>query len=61
MTNYELIQLITLLTALLGIIVAIITIIVQAQTTRKQLRLAFFADYTKRYQEIVLNFPDNIN
>jgi hypothetical protein len=28
---------------------------------KKQLQLNFFADYTKRYQEIVLNFPENIN
>jgi len=28
---------------------------------RKQLQLNFFADYTKRYQEIMLNFPESIN
>ena len=28
---------------------------------KKQLQLNFFADYTKRYQEIVLNFPESIN
>lgn len=28
---------------------------------KKQLQLQFFADYTKRYQEIILNFPDWIN
>ena len=28
---------------------------------RKQLQLSFFADYTKRYQEITLNFPESIN
>lgn len=27
----------------------------------KQLKLSFFSDYTKRYQEIVLHFPENIN
>lgn len=27
----------------------------------KQTRLQNFADYTKRYQEIVLNFPEDIN
>jgi len=25
------------------------------------LKLNFFADYTKRYQEIILNFPESIN
>jgi len=28
---------------------------------RKQLQLTFFAEYTRRYQEIVLNFPVSIN
>ena len=28
---------------------------------RKQLQLNFFAEYTKRYQEIFLNFPESIN
>lgn len=28
---------------------------------KKQLQLSFFADYTKRYQEITLNFPESIN
>lgn len=28
---------------------------------KKQLQLNFFADYTKRYQEIILNFPESIN
>lgn len=28
---------------------------------KKQLQLNFFADYTKRYQEITLNFPESIN
>lgn len=28
---------------------------------RKQLQLNFFAEYTKRYQEIILNFPETIN
>lgn len=28
---------------------------------RKQLQLNFFGEYTKRYQEIILNFPESIN
>ena len=28
---------------------------------QKQLQLNFFAEYTKRYQEIILNFPESIN
>jgi hypothetical protein len=52
----------------IGILIAIIALIItiafnrgQTRILNKQLRLNFFADYTKRYQEIVLNFPDNIN
>ena len=26
----------------------------------KNTRLAFFSEYTKRYQDIILNFPENI-
>ena len=48
-----------------GTIVAAITAIIMAVITTKsftkQLKLNFFADYTKRYQEIILNFPENIN
>lgn len=28
---------------------------------KEQLQLNFFADYTKRYQEIILHFPESIN
>ena len=28
---------------------------------KEQMRLNFFADYTKRYQEIMLNLPDDIS
>jgi len=28
---------------------------------KKQLQLNFFAEYTKRYQEIILNFPESIH
>jgi hypothetical protein len=51
-----------------GIFIAIIALIItisynrsQTKSLNNQLKLNFFADYTKRYQEIVLNFPDNIN
>jgi len=36
-------------------------LIVTVTNFRKQLQLNFFADYTKRYQEITLNFPESIN
>ena len=47
----------TLLTAL----ATAIALIISLRTFRRQLQLNFFADYTKRYQEIVLNFPESIN
>jgi len=42
-------------------VVAIAGLIIQSRSTRKQLKLQNFIEYTKRYQEIVLNFPENIN
>jgi hypothetical protein len=52
----------------IGIFIAIIGVIITMCNNRKQLKvfneqlkLNFFADYTKRYQEIILNFPESIN
>ncbi len=42
-------------------VVAIAGLILQSRSTRKQVKLQNFIEYTKRYQEIVLNFPENIN
>jgi hypothetical protein len=51
-----------------GIFVAITALIItimynreQSRILNNQMKLNFFADYTKRYQEIVLNLPENIN
>lgn len=33
----------------------------QLRIYNHQLKLNFFTDYTKRYQEIILNFPESIN
>jgi len=41
--------------------VAIITLIFQSRSTEKQVKLQNFIEYTKRYQEIILNFPETIN
>lgn len=41
--------------------VAIIGLIFQSRSTRKQVKLQNFIEYTKRYQEIILNFPEGIN
>ena len=52
----------------LAVIISVLTLVVTTtgliatvQQFKKQLRLNFFADYTKRYQEILLNFPEKIN
>lgn len=42
-------------------LVAIGGLIYQSRSTRKQVKLQNFIEYTKRYQEIILNFPENIN
>lgn len=51
-----------------GIVVSVISLLISVaflwftvSSFKKQLQLNFFADYTKRYQEIILNFPENIN
>jgi len=46
---------------LLGVITAVIALYVQIRKLNQQLMLQHFADYTKRYQEIILEFPENIN
>jgi hypothetical protein len=55
------IQSIGLFVAIIGLIITILNNRKQLQIFNDQLKLNFFADYTKRYQEIILNFPENIN
>src|ERR1035437_5873220 len=49
------------------IVIALLTIVIifiaykQLKSLNSQLKLNFFTDYTKRYQEIILHFPENIN
>jgi hypothetical protein len=50
--------------ALGGLAVAVLGVIVgwwQLAKLNQQLTLQHFADYTKRYQEIILRFPEDIN
>jgi hypothetical protein len=47
--------------ALVGVAVAIVALVQQIRALRKQLFLQTFSDYTKRYQEIILHFPEDIN
>lgn len=46
---------------IIGLFLTILSNRNQIKLSNKLLRLNFFADYTKRYQEIILNFPENIN
>jgi hypothetical protein len=42
-------------------LIGIAGLIYQSHSTRKQVKLQNFIEYTKRYQEIILNFSENIN
>ncbi|MFB6317293.1 hypothetical protein [Saccharicrinis sp. FJH54] len=61
MTTSECIQFWATIITGFGVFVTLIAFIWQTGLTREQMKLNFFADYTKRYQEIILNFPENIN
>ena len=58
--NVENIQLIINSLALLGVVVALFSLIIQMRATKKQLELQNFMEYTRRYQEIMLNLPGSI-
>lgn len=47
--------------ALAGVATAVIALWWQIRSLRKQLLIQTFSDYTKRYQDIVLHFPEEIN
>ena len=47
--------------SVIGVFITALALWFTVRSFRKQLQLTFFADYTKRYQEIVLNFPESIN
>lgn len=61
MNNSEIIQIIAIVIPVAGLIVIIIYNIIQVKSLKKQLKINSFSDYTKRYQEILLNLPLNIN
>ena len=44
-----------------GSVGTIATVIFMGHGLKKQMGLSFFSEYTKRYQEIILNFPESIN
>jgi len=61
MTNSDWISLGSAVATFLSVIVAIIAIWLQMKKLNNQLIIQQFSDYTKRYQEIILHFPENIN
>ncbi len=61
MTTAEYIQIGILIVMGLGVIAALLASRKQTLLMRQQMKVNLFADYTKRYQEIILHFPENIN
>lgn len=45
----------------ISLIVGLIALFHQVRSTRRQVELQNFTEYTRRYQEIVLNLPQTIN
>lgn len=61
MSNSDWISLGSAVATFLSVIVAITAIWLQIKKLNNQLIIQQFSDYTKRYQEIILHFPENIN
>jgi hypothetical protein len=61
MTTSDWITLFGALATLVGVAVAFYTIYRQLDMMRKQMILQHFSDYTKRYQEIIQKFPEDVN
>ena len=61
LTPGDVIQIIVAVVTAGGIICAFLMNRKQLGIYNKQLKQSFFAEYTRRYQEIILNFPENIN
>ena len=47
--------------SIVGVLITALALWFTVRSFKKQLQLSFFADYTKRYQEITLNLPESIN
>jgi hypothetical protein len=60
MNTSDKIQLLLAILTLIMLLVTIIIAFIQFNLFKKQQRLLFFAEYTKRYQEIMLNLPASI-
>ncbi|NQZ05501.1 hypothetical protein [Idiomarina sp.] len=49
------------LVSILGVLTTLVALWFTVRSFNRQLQLTFFSEYTKRYQEITLNLPSNIN
>ncbi len=47
--------------ALLGVVIALFNLVFQMKSVKKQLELQNFLEYTRRYQDIMLNLPESIH
>jgi hypothetical protein len=54
-------ELLTLIVSAIATLITAAALYVTVNSFKKQLQLQFFSDYTKRYQEIILNLPESIN
>lgn len=61
MTNSDCISIASAIITMIGVGVALYANCQQMKKMNNQLIVQQFSDYTKRYQEIILNFPENIN
>ena len=61
MNTCDIIQLFLLICTIIGLLWTISNNTKEVSLLQQQMKLSFYADYTKRYQEIILNFPENIN
>lgn len=51
----------TELASIIGVLITVIALLFTVLSFKKQLQLNFFSEYTRRYHEIVLNFPISFN
>ncbi|HEU0283278.1 MAG TPA: hypothetical protein VFQ99_05800 [Gallionella sp.] len=61
MSNSDWINLGSAIATFLGVVVAAVAIWLQMKKLNNQLLIQQFSEYTKRYQEIILHFPETIN
>lgn len=52
---------IAIIIAIVGVLIPGCALAFTIRSFRRQLQLNFFSEYTRRYQEIMLNFPGGIN